>query len=55
MNFRYKCYYDDEYCLEDICPRAFVLFPFPLLLLKSHHSSTFFAISRQIRFYGTCE
>ncbi|KRX12200.1 hypothetical protein T07_12210 [Trichinella nelsoni] len=52
MNFRYKCYYDYEHFLE---ARAFVLFPFPLLLLKSHHSSTFFAISRQIRFYGTCE
>ncbi|KRY32323.1 hypothetical protein T01_15070 [Trichinella spiralis] len=30
---------------------AFVLFRFLLLLLKSHRSSTFFSISRQIRFH----
>ncbi|KRX12177.1 hypothetical protein T07_8692 [Trichinella nelsoni] len=34
---------------------ARVLFRFPLLLLKSHHSSTFSPISGQIRFYETCE
>ncbi|KRX11288.1 hypothetical protein T07_7806 [Trichinella nelsoni] len=24
MNFRYKCYYDDEYCLEDISQHVFI-------------------------------
>ncbi|KRX62183.1 hypothetical protein T12_16646 [Trichinella patagoniensis] len=24
MNFRYKCYYDREHCLEDISQRLFV-------------------------------
>ncbi|KRY32330.1 hypothetical protein T01_12502 [Trichinella spiralis] len=34
---------------------AFVLFRFLLLLLKSHRSSTFFSISRQIRFHEACD
>ncbi|KRZ80152.1 hypothetical protein T08_16210 [Trichinella sp. T8] len=41
MNFRYKCYYDHEHCLEDIS--------------QSHYSSTFFLIFRQIRFHETCD
>ncbi|KRX25053.1 hypothetical protein T07_13780, partial [Trichinella nelsoni] len=65
----YKCYYDYEHFLEGIWRsscinihqmefysallRARVLFRFPLLLLKSHHSSTFSPISGQIRFYET--
>ncbi|KRY02453.1 hypothetical protein T12_11151 [Trichinella patagoniensis] len=32
---------------------ALVLFRLSLLLLKSHHSSTFVPISRQIRIYET--
>ncbi|KRX40387.1 hypothetical protein T05_15724 [Trichinella murrelli] len=68
---RYKCYYDYEHCLEDISrnfcinihqmefhsvfSRPLVLFRLPLLLLKSHHLSTFFAISRQIRVHTTCD
>ncbi|KRY34216.1 hypothetical protein T01_11259 [Trichinella spiralis] len=30
-------------------------FLIPWLLLKSHHHSTFFAISQQIRIYTTCD
>ncbi|KRY21211.1 hypothetical protein T12_16444 [Trichinella patagoniensis] len=67
--FLYKCYYDHEHCFEDISHNscinihqiefyfvlssALVLFLLALLLLKSHHSSTFFPISRQIRIYET--
>ncbi|KRY21822.1 hypothetical protein T12_14149, partial [Trichinella patagoniensis] len=67
----YKCYYDHEHCLEDISRNSsinihqmefyfalistLVLFRLPLLLLKSHHPSTFFAISRQIRVHTPCD
>ncbi|KRX30529.1 hypothetical protein T05_3568 [Trichinella murrelli] len=51
MNFRYKCYYDHEHCLEDISPRNLLrslLFP-----LKSYQRAIFLAISRQIRICET--
>ncbi|KRY21267.1 hypothetical protein T12_6616 [Trichinella patagoniensis] len=71
MEAVYKCYYDHEHCFEDISrnscinihqiefyfvlSRAVALSRLPLLLLKSHHPSTFFAISRQIRVHTPCD
>ncbi|KRX78301.1 hypothetical protein T06_8731 [Trichinella sp. T6] len=69
--FLYKCYYEHEHCLEEmsrnscinihqmefhsVFSRPLVLFRLPLLLLKSHHPSTFFAISREIRVHTQCD
>ncbi|KRY50059.1 hypothetical protein T03_10569, partial [Trichinella britovi] len=41
--------------LYSILSRARVYFLFPWLLLKSHHPSSFFPISRQIRVHTTCD
>ncbi|KRX39486.1 hypothetical protein T06_16914, partial [Trichinella sp. T6] len=38
---------------HSVFSKPLVLFRLPLLLLKSHHPSTFFAISRQIRICET--
>ncbi|KRY02627.1 hypothetical protein T12_12195 [Trichinella patagoniensis] len=51
MNFRYKCYYEYEHCLEDKSLRN--LFRSPLLALKSYKRAKCLAISRQIRIYET--
>ncbi|KRX31767.1 hypothetical protein T05_4054 [Trichinella murrelli] len=51
MNFRYKCYYDYEHCLEDISP--WNLLRSPLLPLKLYQPAIFLAISRQIRICET--
>ncbi|KRX32444.1 hypothetical protein T05_2462 [Trichinella murrelli] len=51
MNFRYKCYYDHEHCLEDISPLN--LLRSLLLPLKSYQRAIFLAISRQIRICET--
>ncbi|KRX39635.1 hypothetical protein T09_3831 [Trichinella sp. T9] len=51
MNFRYKCYYDYEHCLEDISRRNLLRSLF--LQLKSYHRAIFLAISRQIRICET--
>ncbi|KRY46347.1 hypothetical protein T03_10431, partial [Trichinella britovi] len=41
--------------LYSILSRARVYFLFHWLLLKSHHPSSFFPISRQIRVHTTCD
>ncbi|KRX31559.1 hypothetical protein T09_5844 [Trichinella sp. T9] len=51
MNFRYKCYYDYEHCLEDISP--WNLLRSLLHSLKSYQRAIFLAISRQIRIHET--
>ncbi|KRX28614.1 hypothetical protein T05_1242 [Trichinella murrelli] len=51
MNFRYKCYYDHEHCLEDISPMNLLRSLF--LPLKSYQRAIFLAISRQIRICET--
>ncbi|KRX85850.1 hypothetical protein T12_15861, partial [Trichinella patagoniensis] len=40
---------------HSVFSRPLVLFLLLLLLLKSHHPSTFFAISRQIRVHTPCD
>ncbi|KRX34143.1 hypothetical protein T09_4049 [Trichinella sp. T9] len=48
MNYRYKCYYYREHCLEGQIRCSFVF-----LRLKSYHRKTFLAINRQIRIHKT--
>ncbi|KRZ90872.1 hypothetical protein T08_9737 [Trichinella sp. T8] len=52
MNYRYKCYYDHEHCLEDIS-LAMNLLRSQFLPLKSYKRAIFLAISRQIRICET--